>query len=152
MDFKKLRKAGIDEKYWEYCFISPDGEIFTPLTEESGNVLLNGYDAYNEWQRKLRKAGIDEKYWEYCFISPDGEIFTPLTEESGNVLLNGYDAYNEWQRKTGVAAPEMTSYSEQLAAVIVNLAKQKLEIDEIKRVSSQLVSEIDKLSGGVKNV
>ena len=48
-DTQKLKEAGIDSKYWDECYITPDGTIFTPVIDESGNVLKSGTAAYNEW-------------------------------------------------------------------------------------------------------
>lgn len=51
MDNQKLQEAGIDPKYWDSCYISADGMIFTPITDESGEVVKSGVLAYNEWEQ-----------------------------------------------------------------------------------------------------
>lgn len=51
MDTQKLKDAGIDPKYWDSCYITADGMIFTPITDESGEVLKSGALAYNEWEQ-----------------------------------------------------------------------------------------------------
>ena len=102
--------------------------------------------------QKLQDAGVDKKYWEYCFITPGEDVFTPVTDDYGTVLQNGIDAYNEWERNKGAYVPEVMSYEEQFAALIMAQAKQKLAIDEVKRTGEQLMLEIDKLKGEKQNV
>ncbi len=53
MDTQKLQEAGIDPKYWDSCYIANDGTIFTPITDESGQVVKTGSAAYNEWELNL---------------------------------------------------------------------------------------------------
>lgn len=44
---EKLKAAGIPPEQWEYCYISDDGTIWTPSTDEDGTVLANGKDMYD---------------------------------------------------------------------------------------------------------
>lgn len=49
MDIEKLRSANIPESWWEKCYITADGMIFTPQFNENGEITKTGEQAYNEW-------------------------------------------------------------------------------------------------------
>ena len=44
---EKLKIAGIPPEQWQYCYISDDGTIWTPSTDESGAVIKSGKELYD---------------------------------------------------------------------------------------------------------
>lgn len=71
MDTQKLKEAGIAPEYWEDCYIDADGMIFTPATDENGEIIKNGAQVYNEW---VQNVGADTPA-------------APTTEESVAALI-----------------------------------------------------------------
>ena len=49
MNDEKLKQANIPEKHWKNCYISADGMIWTPSTNNEGVVLQTGKEAYDYW-------------------------------------------------------------------------------------------------------
>ena len=49
MDTEKFAQANIPEAFWDACYLSKDGTIFTPLTGEDGSIQKTGEEMYQEW-------------------------------------------------------------------------------------------------------
>lgn len=49
MEMEKLAQANIPEALWDACYLSEDGTIFTPLTDEDGAIRKTGEEIYLEW-------------------------------------------------------------------------------------------------------
>lgn len=43
-----LKNANIPEDWWDNCYISDKGQIFTPLKDGEGNIIKTGEQVYNE--------------------------------------------------------------------------------------------------------
>ncbi len=49
MNTETLKRANIPEKHWNYCYISTEGIIWTPATNESGEILQTGKEVYDDY-------------------------------------------------------------------------------------------------------
>lgn len=59
MELLKLIQANIPQEHWPYCYISPDGSVFAPRTDDEGAILASGEELYREWQENQGKTQVE---------------------------------------------------------------------------------------------